>query len=124
MMDRAMQALHLLALDSVAETTADKNSSGFVSFLTVLGTKSHVRDLESGRRGAARQPQSLHRSRWSLSVPTAVCGTRWQLYRAGPACRSNSMASIGEAASPALRRCAAARSDNQKHWPRITRKYG
>src|ERR1035441_4076066 len=29
MMDRAMQALHLLALDPVAETTADKNSYGF-----------------------------------------------------------------------------------------------
>ncbi len=27
--DRAMQALHLLALDPVAETTADKNSYGF-----------------------------------------------------------------------------------------------
>jgi hypothetical protein len=32
MMDRVMQALHLLALDPVAETTAGKNSSGFVSF--------------------------------------------------------------------------------------------
>src|ERR1700726_1358958 len=29
MKDRAMQALHLLALDPVAETTADKNSYGF-----------------------------------------------------------------------------------------------
>ncbi|MFZ0293606.1 MAG: group II intron reverse transcriptase/maturase [Candidatus Sulfotelmatobacter sp.] len=29
MIDRAMQALHLLALDPVAETTADKNSYGF-----------------------------------------------------------------------------------------------
>jgi RNA-directed DNA polymerase len=29
MQDRAMQALHLLALDPVAETTADKNSYGF-----------------------------------------------------------------------------------------------
>src|ERR1017187_953731 len=29
MMDRAMQALHLLALDPIAETTADKNSYGF-----------------------------------------------------------------------------------------------
>jgi len=29
MFDRAMQALHLLALDPVAETTADKNSYGF-----------------------------------------------------------------------------------------------
>ena len=29
MADRAMQALHLLALDPVAETTADKNSYGF-----------------------------------------------------------------------------------------------
>lgn len=29
MMDRAMQALHLLALDQIAETTADKNSYGF-----------------------------------------------------------------------------------------------
>ena len=29
MKDRAMQALHLLALDPIAETTADKNSYGF-----------------------------------------------------------------------------------------------
>jgi Reverse transcriptase (RNA-dependent DNA polymerase) len=29
MIDRAMQALHLFALDPVAETTADKNSYGF-----------------------------------------------------------------------------------------------
>ncbi len=29
MKDRAMQALHLLALEPVAETTADKNSYGF-----------------------------------------------------------------------------------------------
>jgi RNA-directed DNA polymerase len=29
MIDRAMQGLHLLALDPVAETTADKNSYGF-----------------------------------------------------------------------------------------------
>ena len=29
MNDRAMQALYLLALDPVAETTADKNSYGF-----------------------------------------------------------------------------------------------
>jgi RNA-directed DNA polymerase len=29
MQDRAMQALHLLALDPIAETTADKNSYGF-----------------------------------------------------------------------------------------------
>ena len=29
MKDRAMQALHLLALAPVAETTADKNSYGF-----------------------------------------------------------------------------------------------
>ncbi len=29
MMDRAMQALHLLALDPIAETTADRNSYGF-----------------------------------------------------------------------------------------------
>jgi RNA-directed DNA polymerase len=29
MKDRAMQALHLLALDPVVETTADKNSYGF-----------------------------------------------------------------------------------------------
>ena len=29
MLDRAQQALHLLALDPVVETTADKNSYGF-----------------------------------------------------------------------------------------------
>jgi RNA-directed DNA polymerase len=29
MKDRGMQALHLLALDPIAETTADKNSYGF-----------------------------------------------------------------------------------------------
>jgi hypothetical protein len=29
MKDRAMQALHLLALDPIAETTADENSYGF-----------------------------------------------------------------------------------------------
>ena len=29
MRDRAMQALHLLALDPIAETTADPNSYGF-----------------------------------------------------------------------------------------------
>jgi RNA-directed DNA polymerase len=29
MKDRAMQALYLLALDPIAETTADKNSYGF-----------------------------------------------------------------------------------------------
>src|SRR6516162_9512845 len=29
MKDRGMQALHLLALDPIAETTADKNSNGF-----------------------------------------------------------------------------------------------
>jgi RNA-directed DNA polymerase len=29
MKDRAMQALHLLALEPVAETTADRNSYGF-----------------------------------------------------------------------------------------------
>jgi len=29
MTDRAMQALHLLALEPISETTADKNSYGF-----------------------------------------------------------------------------------------------
>jgi RNA-directed DNA polymerase len=45
MHDRAMQALHLLALDPIAETTADKVSFGFRKYRSTHDAMSHIFNL-------------------------------------------------------------------------------
>jgi RNA-directed DNA polymerase len=42
MSDRAMQALHLLALEPIAETTADNVSSGFRKYRNTHDAMSHI----------------------------------------------------------------------------------
>lgn len=53
MEDRAMQALYLLALDPVSETTADGNSYGFRSYRSAQDAISHLFIMLS-RKGAAQ----------------------------------------------------------------------
>lgn len=50
MKDRAMQALHLFALQPVAETTADKNSYGFRINRSTADAMAHIHQIFS-RKG-------------------------------------------------------------------------
>ncbi|VAW30866.1 Retron-type RNA-directed DNA polymerase [hydrothermal vent metagenome] len=63
MKDRAMQALYLLALEPIAETTADPNSYGFRSERSVADAIKHSFVVLSGQ----------HSARWVLEADIAGC---------------------------------------------------
>jgi RNA-directed DNA polymerase len=63
MKDRAMQALYLLALEPVAETTADLNSYGFRSERSTTDAREQCFICLGGR----------NRAQWVLEADIAVC---------------------------------------------------
>jgi RNA-directed DNA polymerase len=66
MTDRAAQALHLLALDPIAETTADRNSSGFRSGRSCADALRQCHHLLAQR----------HNARWVLEGDIKSCFDR------------------------------------------------
>ncbi len=85
MKDRAMQALHLLALDPVAETTADQNSYGFVrsaaARMRSTGVRSHS-DAVVPRRGYSKAISG------AVSTTSAMTGYWPTSPWTGPSCES------------------------------------
>jgi len=63
MRDRAMQALHLLALEPVAETTGDLNSYGFRRYRSTADAQAHIRNCMS----------KADSSQWTLEADIKGC---------------------------------------------------
>lgn len=68
MKDRAMQALHLFALQPVAETTADKNSYGFRINRSTADAMAHIHQIFSRKGSQMRQSAS-----WVLDADIQGC---------------------------------------------------
>ena len=87
MKDRAMQALHLLALEPVAETSADKNSHGFRRERSTADAIEqcfkHLSRGELGAMGAGRRHQRLLRSHQSRLDAANISLRIWWCFRNG-----------------------------------------
>ena len=76
MIDRSQQALHLLALDPVVETTADKNSYGFRQQRSLRRCDCTVLHNAGSRTGHAVDPGSRYSQLFRPNFPRLAFGTR------------------------------------------------